>query len=229
MTTTKKDEVPPLAVVLGALQAAMRQVGYVQKDKTNDFHRYSYASEEGLLKALRPALVENGILLIPSLEGQPTIDEHGNTHLVEEYTLAHVSGALWPDKIRVPGCGNDRAKNGTIGDKGVYKALTGANKYLLFKLFQIATGDDPEVTSDHDKGSDSQEPPKPTPTSPAPNPAAAKAMQIKSIMEKCGTTEAIDQVLAENATHIEAMSTDYQDRLKQYAEAFKGALMVGAG
>ena len=31
-----------------------------------------------------------------------------------------------------------------MGDKGLYKAITGANKYFLFKLFQIETGDDPE-------------------------------------------------------------------------------------
>ena len=37
----------------------------------------------------------------------------------------------------------DRNKNG-VGDKGIYKAITGANKYALLKLLQLATGDDPE-------------------------------------------------------------------------------------
>ena len=44
--------------------------------------------------------------------------------------------------IIAAGCGGDRNKNG-VGDKGLYKALTGANKYMLFKLFQIETGNDP--------------------------------------------------------------------------------------
>lgn len=144
----------PLDPLLSALNAVMRAVGFVQKDKKNTFHGYKYAGEEALLTVLRPALVENGLVLIPSLDGTPTMDEHGNTNLTMAYTLAHISGAVWPEKIRVPGCGNDRAKNGTVGDKGAYKALTGANKYMLFKLFQIATGDDPEVESDHDKGSE---------------------------------------------------------------------------
>jgi hypothetical protein len=64
-----------------------------------------------------------------------------------DYSLAHVSGEIWPKPIRIPGCGNDKNSKGGIGDKGTYKALTGANKYLLFKLYQIATGDDPEVAS----------------------------------------------------------------------------------
>ena len=128
----------------------MQEVGYVQKDKRNEFHKYRYAGEESLLMVLRPALVKHGLVLIPSLEGEPYIDDNGNTHLVVSYTLTHVSGEVWPEKIRVPGSGNDRAKNGNVGDKGTYKALTGANKYLLFKLFQMATGDDPEVESAHE-------------------------------------------------------------------------------
>lgn len=142
------------AALLTALNKVMAAVGYVQKDKKNAFHGYKYAGEEALLTVLRPALVEHGLVLIPSLDGVPSMDEHGNTNLTMAYTLAHVSGEVWPEKIRVPGCGNDRAKNGTMGDKGAYKALTGANKYMLFKLFQIATGDDPEVASEHDNSSE---------------------------------------------------------------------------
>jgi len=142
-----------LAPLLVALNEVMKSVGYVQKDKKNAFHGYKYAGEEAVLEALRPALVKNGILLIPSMDGEVRIDEHGNTHLVAAYTMAHISGAVWPEKLRIPGAGNDKNKNG-IGDKGTYKALTGANKYLLFKLFQIATGDDPEVANSVDGAAD---------------------------------------------------------------------------
>ena len=158
MTEKKKAEEAkvverePAKNVIEALNRVMEDVAYVQKGKKNTFHNYKYAGEEDLLKVLRPALVEHGIVLIPSLVDEPVIDSHGNTHLVMKYSIAHVSGDVWPQVIKIPGCGNDRAKNGNVGDKGTYKALTGANKYLLFKLFQIATGDDPEVVSAHDKG-----------------------------------------------------------------------------
>ena len=89
-------------------------------------------------------MIKHGLVLIPSVNNASAIDEHGNTHVSVDYTLAHISGEIWPEKITAVGSGNDRAKNGSVGDKGVYKALTGANKYLLFKLFQIETGDDPE-------------------------------------------------------------------------------------
>jgi len=139
-----------LSKLLPALNAVMKDCGYAEKDGVNAFHKYKYTSEEGLLKALRPALVKHGILLIPSIATDPApyVDENQTTHIVMEYTLAHTSGEVWPTPIRIPGSGQDK------GDKGVYKALTGANKYMLFKLFQIATGDDPE----QDHGKDKPEP-----------------------------------------------------------------------
>lgn len=132
------------AKIATALHSVMQACGYVQKTGKNQFHGYKYAGEGDLLDKLRPAMVEHGLLLLPSGKTISGPDEHGNVTVEVEYTLAHSSGEIWPEKLIAFGCGNDRAKNGSVGDKGVYKALTGANKYLLFKLFQIETGDDPE-------------------------------------------------------------------------------------
>jgi hypothetical protein len=133
------------AKIATALHAVMEACGYVQKTGKNAFHGYKYAGEADLLDKLRPAMVANGLLLLPSGKSVTGPDEHGNVTVAIEYTLAHKDGEIWPEKLVAFGCGNDRAKNGSVGDKGVYKALTGANKYLLFKLFQIETGDDPEL------------------------------------------------------------------------------------
>jgi len=126
-----------------ALHNVMKKVGYVQKRGVNDFHKYKYASEADLLRQLRPAMVEEGLMLIPSVTDVSEIDANGNTTVKINYTLVHFSGEVWPHPIVFAGCGNDKNKNG-IGDKGLYKAYTGANKYALFKLFQLETGDDPE-------------------------------------------------------------------------------------
>jgi len=133
----------PEQSIIRALHAVMQDASYVQKTGENDFHGYSYATEADVLERIRPAMIKHGLVLIPSINQVSSIDQHGNTSVTVNYTLAHISGAVWPHPIIAAGCGNDRNKNGT-GDKGLYKALTGANKYLLFKLFQIETGDDPE-------------------------------------------------------------------------------------
>lgn len=134
------------AKITQALHAVMDKVGYVQKKGRNQFHKYNYAGEADLLEALRPAMLEAGLLLIPSGQEHSPIDEYGNTRVSVAYTLAHKDGDVWPEKIVAFGCGNDKNSKGGVQDKGTYKALTGANKYLLFKLFQIETGDDPEKT-----------------------------------------------------------------------------------
>ena len=148
--------------IIKALNEVMKSVSYVQKSSENKFHGYKYASESSLLESLRPAMIDQGLVLIPSIGNVSPIEAHDNTTVTVEYTLAHTSGEIWPDKIIAVGCGNDKSKSGSVGDKGIYKALTGANKYLLFKLFQIETGDDPEK-EDGDKSAPNQEVEKPAP------------------------------------------------------------------
>jgi len=131
-------------MIAQALSNVMAKVSYIQKTGHNKFHGYKYVSESDLLEKLRPAMTEEGLVLIPSYHSSHSDPASGNIDVIIAYTLIHKSGEVWPEKIMAIGCGNDRAKNGLIGDKGVYKAITGANKYLLFKLFQIETGDDPE-------------------------------------------------------------------------------------
>lgn len=136
------------AKIATALHEVMSKVSYVQKTGKNAFHNYRYAGEADLLEKLRPAMLEAGLLLIPSISDVSPIDEHGVTTVRMEYMLMHKDGDVWPHKIGAAGQGGDRNKNG-VGDKGLYKAITGANKYLLFKLFQIETGDDPEAVEMH--------------------------------------------------------------------------------
>jgi hypothetical protein len=138
------------AKIAQALHQIMTEVGYVQKTGKNSFHGYKYAGEADLLEKLRPAMLNAGLLLIPSIKTVSPVDENGITTVQMEYTLVHKDGDVWPDKIGAAGAGGDKNKNG-VGDKGLYKAITGANKYLLFKLFQIETGDDPEVDSENER------------------------------------------------------------------------------
>ena len=129
-------------VILIALNKVMQEVGYVQKQSKVQFGstKYNYASEAELLATLRPSMVAVGLVFVPSVHSVIPRDTNGNTYVEMKYMLGHISGAVWPYELKAWGCGGDK------GDKGLYKAITGANKYMLFKLFQIETGDDPEVS-----------------------------------------------------------------------------------
>jgi len=139
-----ESEYPP--VILEAIQEVMTAVPYIKKSGRNEFNRYNYASEADVLGAIRPAMLKAGLILVPSLLGQARVEQmttqkggvNNLAYVTVEYTLAHKSGAIWPEKLHTEGCGMDTQ------DKAVAKAITSAQKYFLLKFFQIETGDDPD-------------------------------------------------------------------------------------
>jgi len=127
--------------------AVMKEVGYVQKAGHNDFQNYKYATEADAIKAIRPAMLNHGLCMIPSVESVNQ-DEYGNTNVIMLYRIFDEEGNFL--SFRAAGSGNDKNSKG-VGDKGIYKALTGASKYALLKTFLMETGDDPEGPSEQDK------------------------------------------------------------------------------
>ena len=139
-------------IIAQALNKVQQQHGYAQKDGTNSFHRYSYVSEEGLVKLLRESFVTHGLVLTPS--ASETVDAarglgdkgHG-IHIVwkQGFHLCHTSGAVWPFELSAMCEGTDN------GDKSVWKGLTNAHKHVLLKLLMMPTGEDPEADNSTDQ------------------------------------------------------------------------------
>ena len=129
-----------------AINSVMQVVGYVQKQSGKSLN-YTYVGEKALIEALRPAMVENGLMLVPvgtaiqPLETYPTNagKSMNLSRIVGGFRLLHTSGE-WIDII-TPGEGSDS------GDKSLNKAQTGALKYALRNTFLIETGDDPDDTA----------------------------------------------------------------------------------
>ena len=130
--------------ILAKLHTIMGEVDYIQKDKTNSFHRYNYASEQAIKERLHTELVKNGVLFTLSADGftnTPVKTAKGNDEMLVTIQLSYAfldveSGEKLEGKFI--GSGQDS------GDKGAYKAITGAIKYILTSTFLIPTGDDPE-------------------------------------------------------------------------------------
>jgi hypothetical protein len=152
-----------------AVLAVMKSVQYVEKRGVNTFHGYNYATEADVVAAIRKGMIDNDLVLLPRMhfattaENGAIVDEYGITHLSVEYTLIHtVSGER--AVVSAVGSGSDKNRNG-VGDKGTYKAITGAHKYALMKLFLIETGDDPERQDEvyDDRKDDKRAGPPPVP------------------------------------------------------------------
>jgi hypothetical protein len=191
------------AVMTEALHNVWGEIHSVGKDGTNKFHKYKYASEANVISSLRPVLHKHGLMLIQSSVRVWT-DEYKRDWEECEYTLVHKDGFVWPEKIRAFGCGQDMSKDGKVGDKGLYKAITGRNKYGLMKLFQLETADDPENDAGVQTSSKHQY------NGPA---GAMKAMQEKS---------AHKDVMALLTATIPNSSDDRRDALLGYAAKLFG-------
>jgi len=152
----KPDEIPvddpmvtPVRVAapangLGALAAKLVQVmgsvATVPKRGHNAFHNYDYALEGDVSEAVRHAMVEARVVMIPSLVEirEREVGKSIVTTVLMDYLVidADTGGTL---TFRMAGAGAD------VSDKGLMKAITAATKYAQLKSLQLSTGDDPET------------------------------------------------------------------------------------
>jgi len=131
------------------LHAVMSQVAYVKKDAKNEFHGYRYASEAAIKAAIHGAFVEHRILFMVAIvdvqdrEGPPTGKGKPQwiTQVGMEFEFVDVDTGYSMVK-RFTGQGIDGEA------KGIWKAITGAVKYILCNTLLIETGDDPEAETD---------------------------------------------------------------------------------
>jgi hypothetical protein len=210
----------------------MRDVGYVQKAGHNDFQNYKYATEADAIAALRPAMIKHGLCMIPSVESVEQ-DEWGNTNVLMHYRILDEEGNFL--SFRAAGSGNDKNSKG-VGDKGIYKALTGASKYALLKTFMMETGDDPEVPSQQEKESKPEPKPEVKPKaeivdeSDLSDAREAFVMMIKECAETCTTQEELQELWVGNKGELDKTKkvnpTAHED-IKQFFKAKKEAILKG--
>lgn len=120
------------------IAAVMEEAKYVQKTGYNDYQKYSYAKETDYIATLRPVLLKHGLLMLP-VDQKTRVD--GKLTTVEmQFKLINIDN---PDDYVIIHSVGQGADN---GDKGAYKAQTGAKKYAISLAFLFETGDDAEAT-----------------------------------------------------------------------------------
>jgi hypothetical protein len=137
MSTEVQPPKPPSLV--SKLAAAMKEVGRIPKSGRNDFHKYDYVTEADLVDAIRDKLSDRNVFLFTSIESTAHAGD-----ITEVFTVHTFVDGDTGESFSVKGYGQGQDK----GDKGGYKAQTGAMKYALMKNFLVATGDDPEQHDD---------------------------------------------------------------------------------
>lgn len=142
------------------LAEVMSEVKRVPKNGFNKFHKYQYATESDVSDLVREELAKRSVMLFPSVishESREHKNRSGSTEYIStiEMEFTFVDGESGESMaFKTVGEGQD------AGDKAYYKAMTGATKYALMKVFLISTGDDPEADSNVDERNSKATPPK---------------------------------------------------------------------
>ncbi len=164
------------------LVGVLEDVKYIQRDKKNSFHGYTYASEAAIKGVLHEAFATWGLILLPpeilemtdgEREGKNGEKDGKGQFLTTIKVRFGIADAETGEAIygTMYGRGQDNM------DKGIYKALTGALKYFLTTTFLIPTGDDPEAET---KSEPKDKPESPVPARRrAPTPAQAAIAERK--------------------------------------------------
>lgn len=144
MSTTPTNA-PDMSQLYAALVLAQSKCGFIKMTGRNREQGYDFASDEDIMKVIRPALSEAGLVAIPMTHTVTRSERQtarGGTmqivDVVTEYLIAHTSGQSIV--VQAIGCGQD------TGDKAIYKAITGSLKYLYRAMFALPIGLDVEVT-----------------------------------------------------------------------------------
>jgi hypothetical protein len=181
------------------LAKVMHEVKYIQKKGFNKFNNYHYATESDVAEKIREVLAESHVMMIPNMTSH-SVREHTNRKGFIEYIVTvnmefrFIDGETGEDLVfNMVGEGQD------AGDKGTYKAITGAQKYALMKVFMIPTGDDPEADNGVDERNNEQGN-KQTNT-PKGNKVMASDPQlnkINALIKEVATVKSIEEKMAYN-------------------------------
>jgi len=134
----------PLAAKLAKIAGTL---GNIPKRGWNPNQRYKFAQETDLVAAIRPYLSAAGILITFSQTDHEILARQ-NPDAKGLLTRVRLHWTVTDGKESIEGDMDGYGMD--AGDKGIYKAITGAKKYTLMTLFLVDTGDDPEADTKTD-------------------------------------------------------------------------------
>lgn len=189
-----------LAKVLGEIHT-------IPKEGTNEHYGYKYVLEDTLTNQIRPIMAKWGISLVfgaekvEDLAGGYDVEGKGQgywTRVWCRFTLFDCDGHEF--SVLCPGEGTDSHHP----DKALYKAMTGATKYFLYKTFLVSTGDEPERDDSPDttikktKKQSGKGKTQPTQDSDSPDMiTAAQKKELEGFVGTEGFTDQLNKILGE--------------------------------
>ena len=132
--------------IYSAISKAMVEIGAVGKNQKNQQQGFMYRGIDAVMNAINPALINNGIFVVPEVLEQTREERTTSKGNLLIYSICKVKYTFFAEdgssiSAVVIGEGMDS------GDKATNKAMSVAFKYACFQVFCIPTEEmvDPEV------------------------------------------------------------------------------------
>jgi hypothetical protein len=135
---------PDGGTLISKISDLMQECSYIQKRGYNSFNNYYYATEADVAEKVSPGLSKRKLVMIPNVMEKDVVDHMTRNNKREYIATIKMSFVLLDGEsgeslsFTMAGQGQDP------GDKSIFKAISGTQKYAILKLLQIETGLDPE-------------------------------------------------------------------------------------
>ena len=123
----------------------MGEVGSIPKTGFNKFHKYHYHSEADINKAFQDLFSKHKMVLMPSLETSEMRTTTTRSNNVEYIQKARMSFTIYDAETGESLVSHMEGEGQDVGDKALYKSISGTQKYFLMKTFMIQDQNDPEA------------------------------------------------------------------------------------
>jgi len=136
-----------IPMIFKAINKVMSEVGFIGKDSKNQTQGFKYRGIDAVMNALNPALIRNGVFVVPTVLEQTREERTNSKGTTLIYSILKVrfryyaEDGSYIESVTI-GEGMDS------GDKASNKAMSVALKYSLFQSLMIPTE---ELMDDPDK------------------------------------------------------------------------------
>lgn len=211
------------------LAKVMSEVQYLQKKGYNSFHKYRYATEADVNEKVREELAKQNVVMLPSMLAHSMREHTNRSGAIEYITMVDmefrfIDGDTGEELvIRMSGEGQD------AGDKGIYKAISGAQKYALMKAFMIPTGDDPEGDEEVDRRNHTQPSEKPEKPVKTGKPSEAQLKRLYAISKAQALGDGVIKGYMKETYGAESSKDLTIDQYRTLCEALEGGKVKAWG
>lgn len=134
-----------------AMVGVMRDIGPIGKNQRNEAQKYMFRGIDDLYNAIQPAMVNNGVIHIPTVLSSEHFEERRTNNYNKETVYTHAIVSVKHTFFAEDGSSVEAITTGEAmdtSDKAFNKAQTASYKYALFHIFNIPTEEEQKNDAD---------------------------------------------------------------------------------